>query len=266
MKITVLIPTILTAILSLIWMIYFYRFLSDKTTIFLYFFVVLFVTLGVFTFTFSLHTTWDLRGRQHWPDVTGVITSSTCELSTIREHTGHADVNRGYQRHSRYTPRIKYRYAVHATEYFGTGITFVTNELTSKDEADSVLRSYPVGKSVPVYYSPHNPAISVLEKKTSHFTSILLVAGLLFLSIGLCVSWGLTVFAYNGGKKLTVDQVFTIPSEMRPLIDRSLVKIEQVVESHPKVKSGLIKVISTAQTIAGKVFSRKRFVNKKNGK
>jgi hypothetical protein len=58
---------------------------------------------------------------------------------------------------------IQYEYRVGETEFHGTQLSFNRVHLAVEDAWQPVLNSYPVGKSVTIYYDPANPSFAVLE-------------------------------------------------------------------------------------------------------
>lgn len=58
---------------------------------------------------------------------------------------------------------VKYRYAVDGKSYTGNRITASDNYQKTRSSANDVLKKYPVGGEVSVYYNPANPGSSVLK-------------------------------------------------------------------------------------------------------
>lgn len=259
LKLGIAIPTIVTFIAGWYWMVYLGKLWSyNPFTIVVPFILVFFATVGVICILESIKGCWTMINQLLWPKTMGEIIVSSCERSTSTTQTGPNNKSSALQARSIFTPGISYRYFVGSKEYHGTGISGPwTEEFNTALESEAVLQPYPVGKKVPVFYSWLHPEKAVLKKISPAFISLLLFVGLFFTTLSLLFGWGFTVNACYGGKTPKSCQLFAIPPKMQPDVDRCLRKVEQVVESHPMVKSGLIKVISTAQTIAGKVFQEK---------
>ena len=100
------------------------------------------VGLGVWTLIKSLRT-------ERWPVTDGVIQSA--EQKT---HSGHDGAT--------YSAAVTYTYRVAGVSYEGSKIS-IGQMSSSADYARRILSRYPVGKKVPVYYSPTNPTEAVLE-------------------------------------------------------------------------------------------------------
>jgi hypothetical protein len=239
MKSIITILPLFTFIIGIIWLSFCFLQLPEKGPIVFYFIIVLVLTAGFFAIGWAIDDAWQMRGKRDWTETTGVITISTCETSFVMDHNGPIKV----ERHTLYAPKISYRYEVDATTYNVTGISdFTTEFVRSKEKVDSILRLYPVGKRVSVYYSPHNPAIAVLNKTVSRQVNLPLIVGLLLLIFGLCFSWVLTVFALNGGRTLEIDDLFAIPEKMRPTINCLVKKVGRTAETHPALKSNILQV------------------------
>ena len=93
-----------------------------------------------------------------------------------------------------------------------------------------------------VYYSPQNPAIAVLEKSAPRRASLPLIVGLMMFFVGLCFSWVLTIYALNGGSAIEIDDLFTIPEQIRPFVNQLLEKVGKTIDSHPALKSNIFQV------------------------
>lgn len=117
-----------------------------------------------------------LAEARGWPSVEGRITS------------GYVTTQRGSGRNrTRYFPRIEYSYAVGGRTYSNHYIWLNSSgSFSSADGARQVLRTYPVGSIVPVFYSPADPQRSALEVKgESGALAILVVVGLVLLGLAI---------------------------------------------------------------------------------
>ena len=85
-----------------------------------------------------------------WPSANGRITYS--HASPHSEKNG-----------TQYMPTVRYTYAVKGKSYTGTRITASDQYQKNISSANDILRDYPVGKGVAVYYNPSDPAVSLLE-------------------------------------------------------------------------------------------------------
>jgi len=90
------------------------------------------------------------RDSANWPAVTGKITYSRASYSK-GEHGG------------QYLPSVRYTYLVNGKSYTGTRITSSDMYQKTLSLANDILRDYPVGGEVYVFYNPSDPATSLLE-------------------------------------------------------------------------------------------------------
>lgn len=132
---------------------------------------MLFILFGVIGLGFGSVSLWQGAQSKIWPHTDGVITLSSIEHSTGR-HPG--DV---------WGVNISYDYKVSGVSYTGTRVAFGMEE-SSESHAQSFVDRYPAGKKVPVFYSPSNPEIVVLETGIHGGTWIGLGVGGVFLAFG----------------------------------------------------------------------------------
>ncbi len=85
-----------------------------------------------------------------WPSVSGKVTCSRAQSTRV-------------DKRMRYTPVVKYAYAVHGRSYAGGRISASDMHQKTIIRAKDILRKYPVGGQVPVYYDPDDPGVSLLE-------------------------------------------------------------------------------------------------------
>jgi hypothetical protein len=88
----------------------------------------------------------------HWPTTTGQILASTIQY---RRRSGGG--------HSPY-PMVLYTYQVEGQQYQSQRIYF--GGVVGGTAMTGVVKKYPIGAQVPVYYDPQNPADAVLERST----------------------------------------------------------------------------------------------------
>ncbi|MGQ0590788.1 MAG: DUF3592 domain-containing protein [Sphingosinicella sp.] len=115
-----------------------------------------------------------LAEARDWPSVEGRITS------------GYVATQRGSGRtRTRYFPRIEYSYSVEGRTYSNHYIWLTSSRgFSTEDGARQVLRTYPVGSIVPVFYAPADPQRSALEVEgETGALTILVVVGLALLGI-----------------------------------------------------------------------------------
>ena len=95
-----------------------------------------------------------------WPSTTGVIISSMLKGEVV-------DYSANFM------TEVSYRYEVDSKEYIYKGI--LIDSFGTHGTAKKILKKYPVGKTVAVYYDPHNPENSRLTTGISRWTAIYLV-------------------------------------------------------------------------------------------
>lgn len=88
-----------------------------------------------------------------WPHVSGKVVSSIARSALVHGKSGEFTSN---------WPDIQYEYWVGNTRFVNDRIRF-TLRGRDQEETKFLVSSYPVGKSVFVYFSPDDPRISVLE-------------------------------------------------------------------------------------------------------
>ena len=98
---------------------------------------------------------WNARSSPHWPHVRGTILEST-----IIKH----DSKKGGPS---YEPKVAYDYSVEAKQYEGRQIDFDGFYYDRRNEAEAILKRYPLNAEVDVYYKPGDPSQAVLEPGAS---------------------------------------------------------------------------------------------------
>lgn len=87
-----------------------------------------------------------------WPTVEGSILSSEVYEQCCGEYS------------EGWFPKVSYRYSVAGKEYISDKVEFVSmGDGNTSYFALQVIRRYPVGKQVKVYYNPLDPDVAVLE-------------------------------------------------------------------------------------------------------
>ncbi len=105
---------------------------------------------------------WSGYRSGSWPEVQGTIVSSH-----VAEDTG-SDAP--------YYPEVVYRYEVGGRKYTSSRRSFETEmHSSSRGSADSIVKRYPAGKSVPVYVDPGNAAEAVLARGVPPVSTMILL-------------------------------------------------------------------------------------------
>ena len=147
-------------------------------------FGAMFFPMAAFSFGADLFQYWSTRASARWPVADGRVTGGRIEI---------VEVPRGKSAvlyDTEYRPVVAYAYEV-AGATCRNDIPAI--RLKSRAEAEEVLRSYPVGTPLRVYYDPEDPGTAVLDSgDESAFRSLgftLLWAALPFLMTSLLIAW-----------------------------------------------------------------------------
>lgn len=141
-----------------------------KSAIGVVIFFGLFILIGLIALGAGI---WNLSrslGCKSWPTVTGTVTQS--QMQSHRSRHG-----------ATYSADIGYNYSVAGTNYTGKRLAFGTMS-ASMAYAQGILKRFPVGKQVPVHYSPSDPAQAVLETSIHGGTWICFGVGTVFVLAG----------------------------------------------------------------------------------
>jgi hypothetical protein len=98
-------------------------------------------------------------------------------------------------------PKIHYTYEVGGTNYEGRRFEFEFRHLYSREAVDQILKEYPVGATLPVYYDPDKPQDSTLRQKNVGLASGLIVSATLLLPMSLCLAAGAIGFVETLGAR-----------------------------------------------------------------
>jgi len=140
--------------------------------IFLQLFPWLFIAVGGGALVYGVWTYRLARESVTWPQVEGRILSSEVEW---RSGTGKS--------HSRHVAVIRYEYTINGTTHTGQRDTFLS-EQCGLTGSRTLVKQFPAGATVPVYYRPGDPAICVLVPGSDNNLLILPGIGLVFLLFG----------------------------------------------------------------------------------
>ena len=117
------------------------------------------------------------KESSQWPSVQGQITYA---------HAQSRKTNKGNQ----YLPNITYTYSINGKKYTGKRITASDEYQKTLMGAQDILKTYPVGGQVSVYYDPANPGESLLDRGRPKNVFVLIGGAVLcfFLAIAIVVS------------------------------------------------------------------------------
>jgi hypothetical protein len=151
---------------------------------------LMFFPLAAASVGYDLFHDWSTRGSARWPIVGGRVTAGSIYVA----YSGLSP--------TRYVPLADYAYEVAGTIYRNLlpapGLksrmyrVLLPPGLKSREEAEEVLRSYPVGAQLRVYYDPDDPGTSVLETGDGAFRLLgltLFFAALPFVTVSFIIAW-----------------------------------------------------------------------------
>jgi ABC-type multidrug transport system fused ATPase/permease subunit len=123
---------------------------------------------------YGLWRTYDAKNR--YLSATGVVISSAVESSSSSDGTT-------------YSAQVEYSFVVGEATYTGDRHSFFTFGTSSYEHAHDIVKRYPAGREITVYYDPGDANENVLEIDARSFPSIMI----LFLTPFHCIGVGLIV-------------------------------------------------------------------------
>ncbi len=149
--------------------------------------------VGWLFFTRDIH---ELRGKlfansRSWAVTTGSITQSELVQPSRRSRRWIHE-------------KITYRYVVNSRVYSGQRVTFWSLHAApgAYHSAQNRVARYPVGRIVPVFYLPENPAYCVLEPNEKEYLSVVLYSCLMLMLFGGFAAGLIGNYKYLWRKKL----------------------------------------------------------------
>ena len=114
---------------------------------------LLFIVAGGVMSFFGVRQFTQAKASPAWPTVTGVITVAELgkQMGNERDES------------TTYSADISYDYLVNDRSYVNGAVSFDGVKSSDPSTARRILKRYPVGKQVTVYYNPSDPQDAVLE-------------------------------------------------------------------------------------------------------
>lgn len=144
-------------------------------------FFAIFILAGVTMAGFGIHNIVQAHESRNWLSTDGSITFSDIERRS------------GSKGGSSYAPSVRYQYTIQGKQYEGSMVAIGLKHVSAgRSFAERIIKKYPQGKSLQVFYNPADPSESVLEPGLSKRSFILFSAGITFALIGSCfalVTW-----------------------------------------------------------------------------
>lgn len=125
-----------------------------------------FIATGLALTIFQVSSYFSAVESKSWPEVSGIL-----------------EIVQG-----EYHKEISYRYLVNGSEYISDRVVFgeIGNRTPSRER--EIVRGYPTGGEVRVYYQPRNPAVSTLNKGLSSGGGFVFLLGSVFLIGGVLMT------------------------------------------------------------------------------
>ena len=143
-------------------------------------FVILFSGIGILLIFFHQKNKRKAEKSLAWPETKGTVIKS--EVVVGESVFGGDDDG---QSQPMYSAEVNYTYQVDDMVFTSERVSFAGKTSYSKpDKAEAVTRQYPEGSTIRVFYDPEKREVAVLERSAKG-SGMLLVAGIVFLSIGL---------------------------------------------------------------------------------
>lgn len=111
------------------------------------------------------------KASESWPSVPGRIIESEME-----RHRNDGKTT--------YSALIAYEFTVNNQTFEGDGVWFGQYSTSDRSEISNIVRQYPVGQQVDVYYAADDPTNCVLQPGVTTSSYLVFGIGLLFLGIG----------------------------------------------------------------------------------
>lgn len=138
---------------------------------------LLFIAAGAVMSFLGVRQFMRAQASPTWPTVTGVVT-----ISELGKHVGNERATS-----TTYRADISYDYVANDRSYVNGAINFATVNSSDPAAARRLLKRYPVGKQVTVYYNPAEPQEAVLEPGPAAGSWFLPLFGGGFVVVGIAV-------------------------------------------------------------------------------
>lgn len=118
------------------------------------------------------------REQQSWPQTKGKIISTEILEGTITDsNTKEATT---------YAPKINYEYSVGGKRYMSSVYTLDPHwVLEFREQAETIVKDYPIGREVPIFYDPQRPEVAILIQSDPKINPFTLWIGIGLVAAGL---------------------------------------------------------------------------------
>ena len=142
---------------------------------FINFILSVLVLAGVGIAVYGTGTVIEAYESTDWPQTDGSVAASGVDMKS--------DATDGRTRALRYSPAVSYGYDVDGRTYFSDRLGFTRVWTGEESDAQAIVRRYPVGQAVTVYYDPDDPLRAVLTPGVSLNSTLGLLFGLGWIAI-----------------------------------------------------------------------------------
>lgn len=144
-------------------------------------FPVPFILVGAVLLFIGVRNLMLSRDSASWPSVEGVVIDSDVEY--------HRSTGTGENRsRGSYHAEVVYDFTVGDNDYSGDRVSFGDYGSSDRAHARNIVKRYPAGKTVTVYYKPGDPETCVLETGTPWGAYFLPSFGVVFLGAGVLMA------------------------------------------------------------------------------
>lgn len=119
---------------------------------------VILILVGLLFVIIGFILTLRAKAASKWPTTTGVMLKSELVERTTKQRTS----NHQIRTYTSYEPLVEYQYTVDGQNLTGKRLAFGLTRLPL-EKAQELVKKYPVGAQVPVYYNPRKVKDSRLE-------------------------------------------------------------------------------------------------------
>ena len=138
-----------------------------------WFFSYSFLAVGLAITSVGLMQFRAARVSPGWPSIEGIVVDAV----NLEEYT----IDGGYH----YKPVVAFKYEVEGREYFSDRLTYGRKKFPDEAFVDHVIRQYPAGMSVTVYYNPRRPRQAVLQPGDTSGTGVIAGTGIVIAVLSL---------------------------------------------------------------------------------
>lgn len=126
------------------------------------------------------------NSSRSWPATEGTILDSSVQQH-VRNRQSPASSRISSNNTTTFSARITYEYSIQEKTFNGSRVAIGDYRSGNRGHAEGVVRKYPPGKSVSVYFNPSSPELAVLEPGVQLQAFFLPGLGAFFLILGIFI-------------------------------------------------------------------------------